>query len=121
MKLHQIVNAQAALAGFVNNRNLPLKASYAIMKLAKAFETELQLWTQKQQELLQKHEAVPVEGKPGTHDIPEKNQAAFTRDIEEVLELEISAEFQPVPLKPEYTGISPADLVFLEPFITMEE
>ena len=115
VKLEKIVNGKAALSKLLNEP-LPIKASYRLSKIIRKVESELKDFEAKRFELIKKYGAEDQEKQTWTV-IPE-NVETFTKEINDLLSLEISLELDALHVEElGNASISATELLQLEGFI----
>lgn len=114
IKIADMLGAAEALKS-VAKIELPVKASYRLMRLGNKFMSEMKVFETKRMELLKKH---GEELKKGFIQVKEENQEAFSKDIQSLLDEEVNLDFDLIPI--ELFGdvkVSASDLGGLSMFI----
>lgn len=87
-------------------QDLPIKTAYQLHKMIRRINEEIDFFRSKEQEIRAKHE--------------NPNSPAILAELNELLDLTIEWEFEPLPLGPDASiKLSCADLDALEGFITI--
>ncbi len=95
---------------------LPVKTSYALAKMIKKVQAELEIYDSERIKLCEKYGRKNKQG----YDIDESKMSAFNSDYEELLQQEAEIDYEPIAL-PDNVTISASDLLALEEFIKLEE
>lgn len=102
-------------------RDLPIKASYAIAKNMRKIEDELKPYEEERQRLLEKHGKKDKEGELIVDERGRakfKDKKAWNKDVDELLDIEVEIDFHKFNIKHlEGREISPAELIALEHMI----
>lgn len=102
-------------------RDLPIKASYAIAKNMRKIEEELRPYEEERQRLLEKHGKKDKEGELIVDEVGQvdfKDKKAWDKDINELLDIEVEIDFHKFNIEHlEGREISPAELIALEHMI----
>lgn len=96
VKLEKIVNGKQSLVNLLN-QSLPVKTSYRLGKLVSKVERELKDFEAKRLELVKKH-GDPVEGDSNKIQVREGNLEEFTKELNELLDVDVDLNFEPVSL-----------------------
>lgn len=112
----KLVNLSPALKR-LSAEPLPVKTSYALAKMIKKVQSELEIYDSERIKLCEKYGS---KNKQGSYDIEESKMQAFNSDYKELLLQEVESDFEPITL-PDNITISASDLLALEEFIKLEE
>lgn len=120
VKLSQIEAVKSSLRTFLS-KELPIRIAYRFSKLVKKLDDELTDLDANRRELYKKY-GKPKEDDPNQIAITEENREAFLAEIKELLDEEITVDFEPV--KVDDLGdikISSIDLANLSLFIISDD
>lgn len=128
-KLLKSPQFQVALRKISNHPFKSQKSAYNVMRIAKKVDEESKNCQELFTKLLKgfaklddKGEFVPVDGQPGTYQVPDEKQADFQKAAEEFDELEFTIERYPIKLEElDGVGLSPAELGAVESLLQPEE
>lgn len=118
MKLYEIQNAREALNKISEHDGLTVRECYALNRILKNVAADMEFYAQRHDKLL------TVYGEPqgnGQYTIPADKQEAFKHAMEELMNTESDAKFVPVEISGDLRGLTPKDVLLLEPFIKIKE
>jgi len=116
VKLETIVSARPKLEKLFS-LPLPAKTSYRVMRLMKKITSELKMFEQKRIDLVKKY-GEPTENNKNIYNVKPDEILNFQKDMQEVLDVEIEIEFEPLTLDMlGNNAMSASDLLELEEFI----
>lgn len=109
---NQILSAREAL-GKLSDKPLPMKEAVSLARLIKKLNGELEVFNGKQRELFEKYGKADENG---GYRIEEENQAAFSSQLQELLDVEIDVDVQKVCIEKEI-DIEAAVVLSAEDFV----
>ncbi len=100
-----------------NNKELPIKVSYAITKNLRMMEPEIKLYDEERTKLLEKH---GDKAENNTYKIPKEHMEAWEKDIADLLDVDVTVTVHQVDISNFTDGIEPVVMEALE-FMIKEE
>ena len=118
VKLYEIINASEVLTKIMKS-TINLKAAYRIGKIAKKYQAEMEIFQDLRKKLFDKYGETQDDKSVKIKDdkIPE-----YQKEMNELLQNDVELDIEPVVISEnEKIEISPAELLLVEKFITIEE
>lgn len=116
--MKELLNAKPSLEKILN-KDLPMKISYKLSKLARKLDTELKFFDESRKKLFKKY-SDDQKQENGQVEILDEYKETFEKEINDLLDLEIDLnQIQTVKLEdfPDNLELTPIDLMNLECFI----
>lgn len=119
MNLLTVYKAAEALESLNKNNGLTAREAYGLMKLRNALREDALFFASKRNELLSRY-GTPDEKTPGKYGFTDKDKFdAFEQAVKELADTEAHVRYDPVILRGELVGITPAMLSDLDGFVTV--
>ena len=117
--ISDVLNAQEMIGFLAQSKNLPVRASFNILKLTKQMQKEMADYNEQRIALCKKYGE--LDEKKGQYEfLDKKKQEAFEKEFGELLLIELELSCAPIELDDlENVGLSPLDLSKIENFINI--